>query len=54
MSLEVRKGAIRARVMAIALQDGRSRDRIRVQMSKNGREVLATVVGKDLVRIEMD
>jgi flagella basal body P-ring formation protein FlgA len=51
VSLEVKKGAISARAFGLAQQDGRAGDRIRVRMSTNGREVVAEVVARELVRI---
>ncbi|MCP3914853.1 MAG: flagellar basal body P-ring formation protein FlgA [bacterium] len=54
VSLEVKKGAITARALAFAKQDGRVGDRVRVETASAGRIIIAEVVAKDLVRIEID
>jgi len=53
LSLEVTKGSITARTIAVARQDGRIGDRIRVSMSEGGRELVAVVVSKDSVQVRL-
>jgi flagella basal body P-ring formation protein FlgA len=51
--LEVRKGAIAARVAAVALGTAAIGDRVRVRSSASGEEHSAVVVSRDLVRITL-
>ena len=51
--LEVRKGAINARVAAVAEQDGAQGDRIEVTLLSSGRLMKAVVISRDLVRIDL-
>jgi len=51
--LRVRKGAIEARVSALALETGSVGDRIRVKTLAAGTELVATVVGRDLCEITL-
>jgi len=53
INLEVKKGAITAKTVANALQDGRVGDTIRIQTQSNGRELAAIVLSKDVVQIEL-
>jgi flagella basal body P-ring formation protein FlgA len=49
--LRVRKGAIEARVSAVALETGTVGERIRVRSSVSGQEMQATVVARDLCEV---
>jgi len=51
--LEVKKGAIQARVSVIASQGGHLGDQIRVVTTDTKRELTATIVGRGQVRIDM-
>ncbi|MEM7307068.1 MAG: flagellar basal body P-ring formation chaperone FlgA [Planctomycetota bacterium] len=51
--LEVKKGAVTARVAAVALGAGAIGDRIRVRATSNGQEHSAVLVSRDLVRIDL-
>jgi flagella basal body P-ring formation protein FlgA len=51
ISVEVRRGTITARTTAIAQQDGRRGDRIRVQATTSGRELVGVVVSRALVEV---
>ena len=51
--LEVKKGAVCARVTAIASEDGHLGDRIRVVTTDTRRELSAVVIGRDRVQIDM-
>jgi flagella basal body P-ring formation protein FlgA len=51
--LEVRKGAIHARVGAVAGEDGALGDRITVTLQGSGRQMRAVVLSRDLVRIDL-
>ena len=51
--LEVRKGAVTARVAATALAPGAIGDRVRVRSTANNQEHTALVVSGDLVRIDL-
>lgn len=51
--LEVKKGAVCARVTAIASEDGHLGDRIRVVTTDSKRELSAVVIGRDRVQIDM-
>lgn len=53
VSIEVRRGTITARTTAIAQQDGRRGDRVRVQATTTGRELVGVVVSKELVEIRL-
>ncbi len=53
LTLEVIKGNITARAIAVARQDGRAGDRIRVSMNEGGRELVAIVVSKDCVQVRL-
>ena len=53
LTLEVKKGNITARTIAVARQDGRVGDRIRVSMSDGGRELFAVIVSKDSVQVRL-
>jgi flagella basal body P-ring formation protein FlgA len=53
LHLEVKKGQVTARAVAVAQQDGRLGDRIRVAATATGREFLATVVSRELVELRM-
>jgi flagella basal body P-ring formation protein FlgA len=50
--LEVKKGPIAARMPATALEAGAIGDRIRIRTDE-GREMSGTVVGRDVVRVEL-
>lgn len=52
--VEVHKGLVVARASALAAEDGRVGDRIRVTASATGRELVATVVSSDLVELRVD
>lgn len=54
VSLEVRRGGITARALAVAKQDGRLGDRIRVVLQSTGREMVAVVLSSKLVGIQMN
>jgi len=51
--LEIKKGAIRARVPAAAQEEGAAGDTIRVALLEGEREMQAVVVARDLVRIDL-
>jgi flagella basal body P-ring formation protein FlgA len=51
--LEVKKGAIAARVAAVSLGTAAIGDRVRVRANSNGQEHSALVVSRDLVRIDL-
>jgi flagellar basal body P-ring formation protein FlgA len=51
--LEIRHGAVSAKVPASAEEAGSRGDRIRVRLEGSGRTLQATVLGRDLVRIDM-
>jgi flagella basal body P-ring formation protein FlgA len=51
--LEVRRGNVHARVAAIAEADAHPGDRIRVKIAETGRAMTATIVSRDLARIEL-
>jgi flagella basal body P-ring formation protein FlgA len=51
--LRVKKGAIEARVSALALETGAVGERIRVKTIEAGQELLATVIGRDLCEISL-
>lgn len=52
--LEVRRGNINARVAATADQDARAGERIRVTLLESKRSMNATVITRDLARIELN
>lgn len=54
VNLEVKRGAITARALAVAKQDGRVGDRIRVVLEATGREMVAVVLSGELVGLQMD
>ena len=51
--LEVRRGNVSARVRVTAEGDGARGDRIQVRLADSGRTLNATVLGRDLARIDM-
>lgn len=51
--LRVKKGAIEARVSALALETGSVGQRIRVRTVDAGHELVATIVGRDLCEISL-
>jgi flagella basal body P-ring formation protein FlgA len=51
--LSVRKGNIEARVAAIALEAGAVGDRIRIRTVSSSHELLASVVSRDLAKIDL-
>lgn len=51
--LRVKKGAIEARVAALALETGSLGERIRVKTVEAGQELVATIVGRDLCEISL-
>jgi flagella basal body P-ring formation protein FlgA len=51
--LEVKKGAINARVAAVAEQDGARGDRVRVTLLASAREMQAVVISRDLLQIDL-
>jgi len=51
--LRVKKGAIEARVSALALETGSVGERIRVKTVEAGQELVATIVGRDLCEISL-
>jgi flagella basal body P-ring formation protein FlgA len=51
--LEVKKGAINARVAAVAEQDGARGDRIRVTLLGSEREMKGVIVSRDLIQIDL-
>lgn len=51
--LEVRRGNVHARVAAVAEADAHPGDRIRVKIAETGRAMTATIVSRDLARIEL-
>lgn len=51
--LEVRRGAVTARVPAVAEQDGALGDEVRVRPSNGSRSLQARVVGRDTARVDM-
>ena len=51
--LEVKNGAIRARVGASADEDGAQGDRISVTLHGSGRQMKGTVISRDLVRVDL-
>ena len=53
VGLEVRRGTVMVRAQAIALQDGRVGDRIRVTCERTGKEVTAIVVSRELVELRL-
>jgi flagella basal body P-ring formation protein FlgA len=52
--LRVKKGAIEARVSAVALQAGAIGDRIRVQTGDSAQELVATIESRETCRIDLD
>ncbi|TDJ70828.1 MAG: flagellar basal body P-ring formation protein FlgA [Planctomycetota bacterium] len=54
VSLEIRRGLISARALAVAKQDGRIGDRIRVVLQATGREMFAVVLSSELVGLQMN
>jgi flagella basal body P-ring formation protein FlgA len=53
IELEVVRGRVRARTLAVARGDGRLGDRIEVQSGEKERRLMGVVVARGLVRIEM-
>ena len=53
IGLEVRRGTVTVRTQAIAQQDGRVGDRIRVMCERTGKEVTALVVTRGLVELRL-
>ena len=51
--LEVKKGAVNARVAAVAEEDGARGDRLRLTLLGSDREMRGVVVSRDLVRIDL-
>jgi len=51
--LRVRKGAIEARVSAVALQSGAIGDRIRIRTSSGGQELVARILSRDACQIDL-
>jgi len=53
VTLEVKKGAVVARSTVVCRQDGALGDRVKIQTGDKSRELVAQVVGRALVRIEL-
>lgn len=53
VELSIRKGSVAARVAAYAVQDGRAGERIRIATSDRRRELVATVVGRGVVEVDL-
>ena len=53
VSFEIKKGAITARVSAVALEDGSRGDRIRVSVLPSERELKGVVASRDLVNADL-
>lgn len=53
LSLEVRRGQVTVRAVAIAQQDGRVGDRVHVICERTGKEISAVVVSRELVELRI-
>jgi flagella basal body P-ring formation protein FlgA len=53
LSLRIKKGAVEARVSAVALETGSVGDRIRVKTADGRQELVATIVGQDQCSITL-
>lgn len=53
VSLEILRGGVQVRALAVALADGRVGDRIRVRCEKTSRELVAVVRSRQLVVLEL-
>lgn len=53
VELSIRKGSVAARVAAYAAQDGRAGERIRIATSDRRRELVATVVARGVVEVDL-